>query len=799
MSDIPASKTTILKKLAAAVTVCLVIPGLLLICLEIAAGYSPRAFPTSLFVKDTATDGSTVLRVNYQVGYRFFPGRLARKPLAEFMPTPKPAERLRIFVLGESAARGEQLADFSFARILQAFFNQNNPAKKVEVINTGIPAINSWVLREFAKEIVNYEPDLIIIYAGHNEFIGPYGPASVFGLTGNRTGILAAIMASSLKLVQLWRPDQSPEGLQQGWQGLEMFLRNKILSASQALQTCLNNWEQNLADIMQIAQQHKVPVVWCRVPVNLLDCAPFISDTNGLATGTIKAIDTLAAQIPITGLESAAKVIDELYRQAPKHALLNYLNGLVHYNRADFATAKSLLRTALAEDCFRVRINDSFNDAAGRVAHQHNAIIADVESDFSQNSRSGITGKDLIYDHVHLTQQGHYLVARCIYNSLLTTKLPITASMPQSFFDPAAAKSLTGFTGSDKIKNLEHIISSMSGLPFKLQFGHPDYMDSLRSELQKAVAGGNSFADQQAMITAQKQLPENAALSLRLAMLNLSQPENAKSFFLDSIRANPFNIDTLNNFGLLMLSNGAIDEAEKLFYQALRLAPDFARAHFNLGLCKNHKKDLKAAVKHYNEALKSDPSMAGAWRNLANLYFNEKNYPMALQVYERAARILPTDLMIHLGVGNCLMELQRVEEAAVSYKTTAASFTSSPLANYSLGLANSKLKKFTAAAAAFVDAGNSGYLQGYNKAIELHLSQEHSFSTGQFLEISQDACKLSDFQDPWLMQIYAAALLDSAKPDEALSVLHRARSLAYESGKQKLAQEIEANIKAIQQ
>ncbi len=42
----------------------------------------------------------------------------------------------------------------------------------------GISAINSITLRDIIDDVLEENPDLIIIYTGHNEYYGALGPAS---------------------------------------------------------------------------------------------------------------------------------------------------------------------------------------------------------------------------------------------------------------------------------------------------------------------------------------------------------------------------------------------------------------------------------------------------------------------------------------------------------------------------------------------------------------------------------------------------------------------------------------------
>ena len=57
----------------------------------------------------------------------------------------------------------------SFPAFLQVMLEDAYPRRRFKVVNCGITAINSFVLLDFVDEIVAYEPDLVIIYAGHND------------------------------------------------------------------------------------------------------------------------------------------------------------------------------------------------------------------------------------------------------------------------------------------------------------------------------------------------------------------------------------------------------------------------------------------------------------------------------------------------------------------------------------------------------------------------------------------------------------------------------------------------------
>ena len=799
MPDTP-TRSAVFKFAFKLLLITILIPAGMLATGELALRISGAGYPPNLFIKENAGKNE-FLRANYRVGYRFFPGKLARKPLPEIMPATKPAGRLRFFVLGESAARGEQLADFSFARMLEAAINDHSPEKKVEVINTGIPAINSWILSEFAEELTNLQPDLFIIYAGHNEFIGPYGPASVFGLTRNRFAALAGIWASGLRLIQIARGDSLPEELAEGWQGLEMFLKNLIMPGSEDINLCRSNWQTNLENIYTTAQQAGIPVIWCRVPVNQLDCPPFASDERGLDDESRKTIALAIEKVQKSDYQAVLRLLNQSAPRLSKHAMANYLSGQANLALGDSEKAVKHFKTALDNDCFRVRTTTGFNDDAAVCSSRFNVIQADIEKLFMDNSRHGVIGSDLVYDHVHLTLEGHYLAAAGIFTAIVDHLPNIAAKLPPSFPTLEETVAMIGFTDHDAIDNLNHIIGSMSKPPFNTQYANEKRLQSFATELEHLKGRANlenSIALTRASVGRQ---PQSWPALHRLALLCRNIPSEAARCFASAIEANPFNIDILNNYGLLMLSSGQREQAADLFKRSLELAPDFARAHYNLGLLfaadSEKTADNASALKHYNLATAADPGMTAAWRNMANIYFRNKEFEKALAVYTKAVRHNPDDIMLRLGIGNCLMQLAKTSEGKAVFEQAVESFPSSPLPYYSLALAHEKEPNYEKTAQFLKKSGSMGHLQAFTKLFELYFAGKIVLNSDELKNLAEQACHSSDFSDPWFMQILAAGYLEAGQKNEGAGILHRALLLAQSQGKSDLAREIENNLRQL--
>jgi lysophospholipase L1-like esterase len=82
---------------------------------------------------------------------------------------PKPAGLTRIFVLGGSAVLGYQMR--SFPDRLREELPRRLPDRRFEVINGGMVGFGSHRVFEVLKEAAAFDPDLVLVYTGHNEFL----------------------------------------------------------------------------------------------------------------------------------------------------------------------------------------------------------------------------------------------------------------------------------------------------------------------------------------------------------------------------------------------------------------------------------------------------------------------------------------------------------------------------------------------------------------------------------------------------------------------------------------------------
>jgi lysophospholipase L1-like esterase len=341
---------------------------------------------------------------------------------------PKPASTFRIFLVGESAAKGyPQPPNLSMGSFLQAMLQDLHPNKKIELLNMGTTGVSTFPLVYMTKELVRYSPDLIIVYAGNNEFYGAYGVASTSRGLGTRAGLKAqrAIrsMAVLQKLDEILHPppttDTSLMEIMMGDPGIDPDDSRRSLAA--------RNLGENIREMIQTCRKAGVPIVVCTTAVNEAGLAPIGNPSvldPALPGGT--AVDQ-AEQILTSHPADAENLLQNHLRTNPKDARAWFLLGrsllLQKKDSSDaFPKANRL-------DRMPWRPSDDLQEAIRDAARSEAVPLCDVQSWFRKKSPGGVIGWELLDDHVHPSLEGQAEAARAMMATLASTGGPC-ATLP---------------------------------------------------------------------------------------------------------------------------------------------------------------------------------------------------------------------------------------------------------------------------------------------------------------------------------------------------------------------------------
>lgn len=383
-------------------------------------GYPPIIRKTGL-----VNNGTLVITDPAGAGSWFFanPGRPGYNEQYCFLD-PKPANAIRIFLVGESAIKGyPQPRNLASSAFLQTMLQDAAPERMVEVINLGTTAVASFPVLGITTEALDFQPDLVVVFAGHNEFFGTYGVASI-GRAGSRPWMLRANrVIRSLALFQgLERllPAKSAESNRTLME--TMIGRSHIAPDDWRRAAAANNLGHNTAEMVRRCQARGVPVIVCTQPSNERDLAPVGADRlDHLPPATRQEIKSLLATGEVRRRDDPAVAIPALRRileLCPAHARAHFLLGQALAAQGGHADAREHFVQARDLDPMPWRTPSPSQQAIVRATREHHAPVCDLEKVFREVSPDGVIGWELMDDHVHPTLRGQALIAEAIINCL---------------------------------------------------------------------------------------------------------------------------------------------------------------------------------------------------------------------------------------------------------------------------------------------------------------------------------------------------------------------------------------------
>jgi tetratricopeptide (TPR) repeat protein len=424
----------------------------------------------------------------------FFPPGMLREPRPFVIPASKAPGTYRIFVLGESVAWGDPDPTYGFARYLEVMLRERFHATNFEVINTSITAINSHALLPMVEDLVQYQPDLFIIYTGSTEVVGPFGPGTVLTPWDlSLPAIRTRIFVNSTRLGQLVKKFASGnKNNATEWRGMEMFLDRQVRTDSPEMSPVYANFAANLRDIVAVARRSGTHVLISTVATNLRDCPPFASlHREGIRADELSSWEKLVqqgAELESTG--SYAEAV-KLYLSAAdidsQYAELQFRIARCLWALGDFAGAKQRFVRAQDLDTLRFRADSKINETIRALAGAApNLSVVDAAAVFASESPNEVPGSELFYEHVHMNPQGNYVLARALLTQVASLLPPeLRRGAPEGdVISQEQCERLLAFTPYDRVRIDGLILSKLERPPFTNQIGHSEQILRLKRETE---------------------------------------------------------------------------------------------------------------------------------------------------------------------------------------------------------------------------------------------------------------------------------------------------------------------------
>jgi tetratricopeptide (TPR) repeat protein len=449
--------------------ISILIPFLILFLIEISLRIFHYGYNPDLFIEYPADKNFLVFNPEASKKY-FTDQQIATTGNIEPFSKKKGTNTLRIFVLGESTTIGyPYFHNGSFHRWLQYRLMRSFPDKDFEIINISLTAVNSYTIWGFAKEVVNYEPDAILIYTGHNEYYGALGVGSTNNLGGNVQMVNFLLALRELKLTQLMtsvyekivRSFRSRENNMGKIRMELMVAEQQIPYRSKLYDRGIDQFRANMDKTLALFSDHKIAVFISNVVSNEKDLGPFISllpdslQYPGFAKNYSLGLKALEGG-DNGDAWSFFREADSVYNE---HALCNFYLGRLAYRRGDFQLAKKYFSRAKELDALRFRAPDPIDDVISQLCTKYeNSHLVDTRAVFETNSPNNIIGDELLLEHVHPNLRGYALLSDVFYEVMKKQGLFPVSKEEMSFqqlLQDMPVTEMDSLTGAYKVLNLK--------------------------------------------------------------------------------------------------------------------------------------------------------------------------------------------------------------------------------------------------------------------------------------------------------------------------------------------------------
>jgi lysophospholipase L1-like esterase len=581
--------------------ILIMIPVIFLVLLEIGLRIFNYGYDFKQWVK--ATDSKYVLNADYTHRY-FFTTQNVPYSNGNVFDIEKKANAFRVFILGGSSAAGYPFTpNGDFGKFLKKYLEAVFPHNKIEVVNLAITAVNSYTVKDLIPGVLEQKPDVILIYAGHNEYYGALGVGSMESLGTNRFIVNLVLKLNDFKTTQLvrnflkWVSGLFVSGKRASGTLMSRMAKDQLITLdSDVYEKGVDQFRENMKDVLDMTKEAGIPVILSTLTSNLKDQPPFVS---------VKSKNFPSAESIFKDAEDALKLKKK-------------------------KEADSLFRFAKDLDALRFRAPEEFSRLINSFGRKYYYPVVNIDSVFEVNSPDSITGSNLMTDHLHPTLSGYKLMAKSFFEIMVKNKiLPNGPNVIVPRLDDKVDYEFH-FTPLDSTIGKYRIILLKNDWPFT----KPKPKKYILSELNM-----KSGKDTLAMKVIESDIPWEQAHRimadnyLKEGKLNLFTEE-----MLDLIDQFPIIQRYYNPSAEILIERKKYDLAYKILEKKYDYQPDAFSTKW-LGIIDLSRNHLDTAVKYLGESVNFTGNDAQVLFNLAGAYAIQNKFDMAYQTINKCLTI----------------------------------------------------------------------------------------------------------------------------------------------------------------
>lgn len=496
----------------------------------------------ALFIENPANPNYILPRPDLMSRYFRDPNNRPSVTLeANFLLKEKPADGLRFFVQGGSTAAGFPYGmGASIAGTLENRLRQTFPNRYVEVINTALSAVNSYTMLDIADEIIAQGPDAVLIYAGHNEYLGIFGVGSSFKVAHSSIFTRLFFRFKNLRLFQLFqdvfgffRPASPQTNAQARTFMAKAAAQNNIAFDSPMFHAGLSQFETNIARLLAKYRAANIPVFIANIASNQSGQKPFnslpIEANSSQLLDSIAALDRASQLVELKKLSTIAR--------GSYSADLHFKLGQAFSSLGDAEYAATHFLLATDYDQLRFRAPQQINAIVEQMSQSQSVYLVDAKRYMQNRSPQRIIGDTLMLEHLHPNLSGYYIISEAFYQAIADSQLfsPFNhISIEQAWSERLVlpGEEYFGFATIQNLKS-DYPFTSALASPQAMQLPQPtgwqqtlglafyekriDWLTFMQRSLSRYEQEGNAEMAQKTLQILADALPSNGLYNVQIA------------------------------------------------------------------------------------------------------------------------------------------------------------------------------------------------------------------------------------------------------------------------------------------
>jgi len=568
----------------------------------------------------------------------------------------------RAFCIGGSTTYGRPFDDAtSFCGWLRTM-SAHLDTTPWEIVNAGGISYASYRAAAVMEEMAGYDPDLFVIYTGHNEFLEQRTYSEILAtpvwLRESDALMRRTRSYSALRgLVNSLRETAAGKERAQLSGEVDAILDRSVGPSAykrddELRRQALEHFRFNLKRMIGIARGAGAEPILVVPASNRVDCSPFKSEFSADTSAAVRdrwwtRLDAGREAMDGGRYSDARTQFERAVAIDPRQADSLFWLGRAHKAMGDSEAAGRAFDRARDEDVCPLRAPGVVPKIVMEIAEEHGVAVVDFPG-ILRAAAKGVGdpfSEAYFLDHVHPTIEGHRLLAAGIYDAMRSRGL-VAAAEPEP--EDLAAVS-------------EEVLAVVDG---------HKHATALRNLAKVLSWAGKTEDAARAARLALVELGEDAECSFILGT-EASESERwhvAIEHYRDALRREPEYTKARNNLGIALARTGQLEEAVAMYERVLRDAPVHRNARFNLANALSRLGRLDVAIAVYLEVLRSDPDDADAHFNLARAYERRGDDGPAAEHYREVLIREPEDARVRRALADVLRAGGQTADARVDLK-----------------------------------------------------------------------------------------------------------------------------------